>query len=238
MFPGSRSRTKFPRDPGSRIARAGSVHSRCYRRRHQIHEAPLTGSREARKEQELDTQTTVVLDRDDMRRTLQRIAHEIVEKNPQGMLALVGIHRRGAYLAKRLHALTGELLDSDVPLGTVDIAFYRDDLGFRPAAPVVHNTELEFAAARRRIVIVDDVLYTGRTVRAAIDVIFDFGRPAKVQLATLVDRGHRELPIRPDYVGKNIPTSTDQRVNVRIDEVDGVDEVTIAPDLPARSAAA
>jgi pyrimidine operon attenuation protein / uracil phosphoribosyltransferase len=174
-----------------------------------------------------DPQTTVVLDRDDMRRTLQRIAHEIVEKNPKTTLALVGIHRRGAFLAKRLHALTGELLDSPVPLGTVDISFYRDDLGFRPAAPVVHNTELDFSIDDRTIVIVDDVLYTGRTVRAAVDVIFDFGRPAKVQLATLVDRGHRELPIRPDFVGKNLPTSTDQRVNVRIDEVDGVDEVTI-----------
>ena len=181
----------------------------------------------------MQPQTTVILDRDDMRRTLQRIAHEIVEKNPEGMLALVGIHRRGAYLAKRLHALTGELLESQVPLGTVDIAFYRDDLGFRPAAPVVHSTELEFAVDGRTIVIVDDVLYTGRTVRAAIDVIFDFGRPARVQLATLVDRGHRELPIRPDYVGKNIPTSTDQRVNVRIDEVDGVDEVTIGSVLGA-----
>ena len=143
----------------------------------------------------MQPQTTVILDRDDMRRTLQRIAHEIVEKNPEGMLALVGIHRRGAYLAKRLHALTGELLDSPVPLGNVDIAFYRDDLGFRPAAPVVHSTELDFAVDGRTIVIVDDVLYTGRTVRAAIDVIFDFGRPAKVQLATLVDRGHRELPV-------------------------------------------
>ena len=184
----------------------------------------------------MDTQTTVVLDRDDMRRTLQRIAHEIVEKNPQGMLALVGIHRRGAFLAKRLHTLTGELLDSQVPLGTVDIAFYRDDLGFRPAAPVVHSTELDFTIDGRTIVIVDDVLYTGRTVRAAIDVIFDFGRPAKVQLATLVDRGHRELPIRPDYIGKNLPTSTDQRVNVRVDEVDGIDEVTIAPVGPAHLA--
>jgi pyrimidine operon attenuation protein/uracil phosphoribosyltransferase len=186
----------------------------------------------------LDTQTTVVLDRDDMRRTLQRIAHEIVEKNPQGMLALVGIHRRGAYLAKRLHALTGELLDSQVPLGTVDIAFYRDDLGFRPAAPVVHSTELEFAIDGRTIVIVDDVLYTGRTVRAAIDVIFDFGRPAKVQLATLVDRGHRELPIRPDYVGKNLPTSFAERVNVRVAELDGSDEVTISMAPGAGSAAA
>jgi pyrimidine operon attenuation protein/uracil phosphoribosyltransferase len=192
----------------------------------------------------LDPRTTVVLDRDDMRRTLQRIAHEIVEKNPKALLALVGIHRRGAFLAQRLHALTGELLDSPVPLGNVDIAFYRDDLGFRPAAPVVHSTELDFTIDDRTIVIVDDVLYTGRTVRAAVDVIFDFGRPAKVQLATLVDRGHRELPIRPDYVGKNLPTSTEQRVNVRIDEVDGVDEVTISPvagtggDNRSRSAAA
>jgi pyrimidine operon attenuation protein/uracil phosphoribosyltransferase len=184
----------------------------------------------------LEPQATVVLDRDDMRRTLQRIAHEIVEKNPKATLALVGIHRRGAFLAQRLHALTGELLDSPVPLGNVDIAFYRDDLGFRPAAPVVHSTELDFSIDDRTIVIVDDVLYTGRTVRAAVDVIFDFGRPAKVQLATLVDRGHRELPIRPDYVGKNLPTSSEQRVNVRIDEVDGIDEVTISPVGPARPA--
>jgi len=191
----------------------------------------------------LDPQTTVVLDRADMRRTLRRIAHEIVEKNPTGALALVGIHRRGADLARRLHALTGELLSEPVPLGTVDISFYRDDLSLKPAAPVVHNTELDFSIDGRTIVIVDDVLYTGRTVRAAVEVIFDFGRPAKVQLATLVDRGHRELPIRPDFVGKNIPTSTDQRVNVRVDEVDGVDEVTISPVLEpdggtqARSAA-
>jgi pyrimidine operon attenuation protein / uracil phosphoribosyltransferase len=172
---------------------------------------------------------TVVLDRDDIRRTLVRIAHEIVEKNPDGAIALVGIHRRGAHLAKRLHALTSELLDSPVPLGSVDIAFYRDDLTIRTAAaPVVHATELDFSVAGRTIVIVDDVLYTGRTVRAAIDAIFDYGRPARVQLATLVDRGHRELPIRPDYVGKNLPTSQDQRVYVRVGEVDGVDEVTIA----------
>jgi pyrimidine operon attenuation protein / uracil phosphoribosyltransferase len=173
--------------------------------------------------------TTVVLDRDDMRRTLQRIAHEIVEKNPDGQIALVGIHRRGAHLARRVHALTAGLLDTPLPLGSVDIAFYRDDLGSRPLSPVVHATELEFAVAGRTIVIVDDVLYTGRTVRAAIDEIFDYGRPSRVQLAVMVDRGHRELPIRPDYVGKNIPTSQDQRVNVRVQEVDGVDEVTIGP---------
>jgi pyrimidine operon attenuation protein/uracil phosphoribosyltransferase len=111
----------------------------------------------------------------------------------------------------------------------VDISFYRDDIATRPTAPVVHSTQLDFPLDGRTIVIVDDVLYTGRTVRAAIDVIFDYGRPARVQLATLIDRGHRELPIRPDYVGKNLPTARDQRVNVHVDEVDGVDEVLIGP---------
>ena len=171
--------------------------------------------------------TTVVLDRDDMRRTLLRIAHEVVEKNPDGEVALVGIHRRGAHLARRLHALTSELLDKTVPLGFVDISFYRDDLGIRPTAPIVHATQLDFGLDGRTTVIVDDVLYTGRTVRSAIDEIFDYGRPARVQLAVLVDRGHRELPIRPDYVGKNLPTSRAERVNVRVRELDGTDEVTI-----------
>jgi pyrimidine operon attenuation protein/uracil phosphoribosyltransferase len=184
---------------------------------------------------------TIALDRDDIRRTLVRIAHEIVEKNPDGNIALVGIHRRGAYLAKRLHALTSELLDSAVPLGSVDIAFYRDDLTIRPGgsiSPVVHSTELDFPVDGRTIVIVDDVLYTGRTVRAAIDAVFDYGRPARLQLATLVDRGHRELPIRPDYVGKNLPTSQQERVYVRVEEVDGVDEVTVGPTAEPRSKAA
>jgi len=172
---------------------------------------------------------TVVLDRDDMRRTLVRIAHEIVEKNADGAIALVGIHRRGAILAQRLHALTSELLSTEVPLGFVDISFYRDDLGIRPSAPVVRATQLEFPVDAITIVIVDDVLYTGRTVRAAIDEIFDYGRPARVQLATLVDRGHRELPIKPTFVGKNIATSTDQRVYVHVREIDGRDEVTVDP---------
>jgi pyrimidine operon attenuation protein/uracil phosphoribosyltransferase len=144
-------------------------------------------------------------------------------------VALVGIHRRGAILAQRLHALTSELLETAVPLGDVDISFYRDDLAIRPGAPVVLATHLDFPLDGRTIVIVDDVLYTGRTVRAAIDAIFDYGRPAKVQLAVLVDRGHRELPIRPDYVGKNLPTSQRQRVYVHVDEIDGRDEVTIEP---------
>jgi pyrimidine operon attenuation protein/uracil phosphoribosyltransferase len=173
-----------------------------------------------------------------MRRTLVRIAHEIVEKNPDGQLAIVGIHRRGAHLARRLHALTSELVELAVPLGSLDISFYRDDLDLRPGGPVVHSTELGFPISGRTIVIVDDVLYTGRTVRAAVDEVFDFGRPARVQLAVLVDRGHRELPIRPDYVGKNIPTSQDQRVNVRVEEVDGVDEVTVGPAAQKRSQAA
>lgn len=177
---------------------------------------------------------TVVLDQDGMRRTLVRIAHEIVEGNPEGAIALVGIHRRGAILARRLHALTGELLHDSVPLGFADISFYRDDLASRPSAPIVHSTQLEFPVDDRTVVIVDDVLYTGRTVRSAIDEVFDYGRPARVQLAVLVDRGHRELPIRPDYVGKNVPTSTNQRVNVRVKEVDGTDEVTIAQAAPAR----
>ena len=184
---------------------------------------------------------TVVLDGEAMRRTLVRIAHEIVEKNPfegqagagehQGgaSVALVGIHRRGAVLARRLHALTSELLDTQVPLGELDIAFYRDDLAIRPTAPVVHSTQLEFPLDGRTVVIVDDVLYTGRTVRAAIDAIFDYGRPARIQLAVMVDRGHRELPIRPDYVGKNLPTSHQQRVNVHVTELDGVDEITVGP---------
>jgi pyrimidine operon attenuation protein / uracil phosphoribosyltransferase len=170
---------------------------------------------------------TVVLDRDDMRRTLVRIAHEIVEKNPAQRLAIVGIHRRGAVLAKRLHALVTELLDAAPPLGDIDIAFYRDDLATRPASPVVHASHLDFGLDGLTVVIVDDVLYTGRTVRAAIEAIFDYGRPDRVQLAVLADRGHRELPIRPDYVGKNLPTAREERVNVRVDELDDYDEVTI-----------
>jgi pyrimidine operon attenuation protein/uracil phosphoribosyltransferase len=187
----------------------------------------------------------VILDRDDIRRTLVRIAHEIVEKNPPGTsggaaepVALVGIHRRGAILATRLHALVSELLDTPVPLGDLDISFYRDDLTIRPTAPVVLSTHLDFPLERRTVVIVDDVLYTGRTARAAIDAIFDYGRPARVQLAALVDRGHRELPIRPDFVGKNVPSSREERVNVRLQELDGRDEVTIGPDLQQRRAVA
>ncbi|MEA2358796.1 MAG: pyrimidine operon attenuation protein / uracil phosphoribosyltransferase [Solirubrobacteraceae bacterium] len=170
----------------------------------------------------------VVLDGDDMRRTLVRIAHEIVEKNAEPeRLAIAGIHRRGAHLARRLRDLLTDLLETDVPLGELDISFYRDDLGRRADAPTVHATHLDFPLDGATVVIVDDVLFTGRTVRAAIDALFDYGRPARVQLAVLADRGHRELPIRPDYVGKNLPTSLGERVNVHVEELDGVDEITL-----------
>jgi pyrimidine operon attenuation protein/uracil phosphoribosyltransferase len=173
------------------------------------------------------TENRVVLDEDDVRRTLVRIAHEIVEKNAGRPIALVGIHRRGAHLATRLHALVSDLLGEDVPLGDIDIAFYRDDVSTRPADPAVHATRLDFRLEGRTVVLVDDVLYTGRTVRAGIDALFDYGRPDRVQLAVLADRGHRELPIRPDYVGKNLPTARGERVNVRVAELDGADEVAI-----------
>src|SRR4051794_18150397 len=190
-------------------------------------ERPLTRSREARKDG-MDQPEKLVLDQDDIRRTLVRIAHEIVEKNVEpDRLAIVGIHRRGAILAARLKVLVDELLDAEVPLGDLDISFYRDDLASRPEQPVVHASHVDFPVDHRTVVIVDDVLYTGRTARAAIEALFGYGRPARVQLAVLADRGHRELPIRPDYVGKNLPTARGERVNVRVEELDGVDEVTI-----------
>jgi pyrimidine operon attenuation protein / uracil phosphoribosyltransferase len=171
----------------------------------------------------------VVLDREDLRRTLVRIAHEIVEKNAEEALAIVGIHTRGAILAERIHALVGELTGESVPLGDLDISFYRDDIEARApdAQPIVLSSHLDFELEGRTVVLVDDVLFTGRTVRAAIDAMFDYGRPQRVQLAVLADRGHRELPIRADYVGKNLPTSRDERVFVRLEEHDEVDEVAI-----------
>ncbi|MDP9378520.1 MAG: bifunctional pyr operon transcriptional regulator/uracil phosphoribosyltransferase PyrR [Actinomycetota bacterium] len=154
------------------------------------------------------------------------MAHEVVERNPDRDLAIVGIHTGGAHLARRLHGHVCSALGADVPLGDLDIAFYRDDLATREA-PEVRSSHLPFRMEDHTVVLVDDVLYTGRTVRAAIDALFDYGRPARVQLAVLADRGHRELPIRPDYVGKNLPTARPERVEVRLTEKDGVDEVRI-----------
>lgn len=182
----------------------------------------------------------VVLQAEDVRRALVRVAHEIVERNPGPPApVLIGIHRRGAFLARRLRTQLEELLDAEVPLGDLDIGFYRDDVASRPDAPVVHASHIDFDVAGRTVVIVDDVLFTGRTVRAAIEALFDYGRPARVQLAVLADRGHRELPIRPDYVGKNLPTSRAEHVHVRVSELDGVDQVAIEvfseDDLSARA---
>ena len=179
---------------------------------------------------------TVVLTGEQMSRTITRIAHEILEKNPGAdKLAVVGIHTRGAYLGARIHKLLCEVGGREYAAGNLDISFYRDDVAARGAVgvipstpqPVVKDTDLPFTIDGARIVLVDDVLYTGRTIRAAVDALFDYGRPAAVQLAVLVDRGHRELPIRPDYVGKNLPTAAHERISVRLRECDGVDEVVL-----------
>lgn len=176
----------------------------------------------------------VVFDRADLSRTVVRIAHEIVEKNGDRPFALIGIHRRGVPVARRLAAQIADFDGREIPVGEIDISFYRDDIGqLRESAPVVHSSSIDFSIDDHVIVLVDDVLYTGRTVRAAIDALFDYGRPPAVQLAVLADRGHRELPIRPDFVGKNLPTSSDERVNVRVEELDGVDEIAIVPKSQA-----
>jgi pyrimidine operon attenuation protein / uracil phosphoribosyltransferase len=177
----------------------------------------------------------VVLDGPDIARTIVRIAHQIVEQTEGGSIAIVGIHRRGAVLARRLVEQVSDLVGHEVPLGELDISFYRDDVGLRDPArqPVVHASKIDFGLDGMTVILVDDVLYTGRTARAGIDALFDYGRPACVQLAVVADRGHRELPIRPDYVGKNLPTAASERVFVRVEELDGVDEVVISERVAA-----
>lgn len=168
------------------------------------------------------------MDEVDMGRALMRLSHEIVEKHKETKgLALIGIHRRGIHLAQRISKLMQKIAGERVPTGSLDITLYRDDLTRIAYQPVLRNTDVPFPIDDKRIILIDDVLYTGRTVRAAIDALLDFGRPQKIELAVLVDRGHRELPIRADYVGKNIPTSAEEMVEVRVKELDGRDEVLI-----------
>jgi pyrimidine operon attenuation protein/uracil phosphoribosyltransferase len=176
----------------------------------------------------------VLLDEEQIGRTLSRIAHEIIERGGDlDDVAIVGIHTRGVSLAHRLRHLVEEFSGTAVDIGTLDITFHRDDVSVRAGnapireQPLVRDTRLDFTLEGRTVVLVDDVLYTGRTIRAAIDALFEYGRPARVQLAVLVDRGHRELPIRPDYVGKNLPTSRAERIQVQLLEVDEVDQVLL-----------
>jgi len=173
-----------------------------------------------------------LLSPEDIRRALIRIAHEIIERNKgAGDIVLVGMQTRGVPLAKRLAASIQEFEDLPVPTGSLDISLYRDDLSRLPLKPLVHPTDIPVDITDKHIVLVDDVFYTGRSIRAAMDAIMDLGRPRTIQLAVLVDRGHRELPIRADYVGKNIPTSRSEEIKVYVTEVDGEDKVTIiTPD--------
>ncbi len=170
---------------------------------------------------------TQIMDQDTIRRALMRMAHEILEKAGAKELALIGIRTRGVILAQRLKEAIKAIEGVDVPTGILDITLYRDDLTLVGAKPLVRETLIDFDITGKRIVLVDDVFYTGRTIRAALDALTDFGRPAKIELAVLVDRGHRELPIRADFVGKNIPTGKEQNVKVVLDESDGARDTVV-----------
>jgi pyrimidine operon attenuation protein/uracil phosphoribosyltransferase len=179
----------------------------------------------------------VLLDEESIRRTLSRIAHEIIERNEDlETVALVGIHTRGVPLAQRLRHLIEERTGEELALGQLDITFHRDDVHVRAGQPprrpqpLARETKLDFELEGRTVILVDDVLYTGRTIRAAIDALLEYGRPERVQLAVLADRGHRELPIRPDYVGKNLPTGRRERVQVELMEIDEIDRVMLVPE--------
>ena len=191
----------------------------------------------------METRTTgrqtakTLLDAEAIDRTLSRIAHELIERTENlEELALVGIHTRGVPLAARLRALVAERSGVEVNLGALDITFHRDDVHVRAGhaprrpQPIVRDTKLDFDLEGRTVILVDDVLYTGRTIRAAIDALFEYGRPDRVQLAVLADRGHRELPIRPDYVGKNLPTGRNERVQVELMEIDEIDRVMLVSE--------
>ena len=173
-------------------------------------------------------QMTEIMDESAVLRAITRISHEIIEKN-KGVenLVLMGIQRRGVPLARRIAAKIKEVENTDIPVGILDITLYRDDLSLLNEHPVINGTEINFDIANKKVVLVDDVIYTGRTVRAAIDALMDINRPQMIQLAVIIDRGHRELPIRADYVGKNVPTSRCEIVHVNVKEIDGENSVTI-----------
>lgn len=170
-----------------------------------------------------------IMDQEQMRRSLVRIAHEIIEKN-KGLddLVLIGVQRRGVPMAARLHQILKEIENRDVPVGELDITLYRDDLTLKADQPIVGRTHIPFDIAKKKVILVDDVLYTGRTVRAALDALMDLGRPQNIQVAVMIDRGHRELPIRADYVGKNVPTAAREVIHVKLVEIDGSDQVVIS----------
>ena len=172
-----------------------------------------------------------ILDQEGINRAIVRIAHEIIEKNKGTVgLCIVGIRNRGVYLAERIAECVKKIEGVNIPTGALDITLYRDDLALASGQPLVRKTEIDFDINDKNLVLVDDVLYTGRTIRAALDALIDFGRPKSIQLAVLVDRGHRELPIRADFVGKNIPTSNKESVEVKLEETDGIDEVVIVEE--------
>ena len=174
---------------------------------------------------------SILLNQKDIARAISRISHEILEKNKGAEnISLIGIRTRGVTFSSRLKEKINFIENTDVPLGALDITLYRDDLGTGLQKPQIKKTEIAFALEGKHVVLCDDVLFTGRTIRAAIDALMDFGRPASVQLAVLIDRGHRELPIRPDYVGKNIPTHEGEHVNVTLEETDDVDSVLLIRD--------
>ncbi len=169
-----------------------------------------------------------ILDRRGIERVLKRLAHQILEKNPAvDSFCLIGIQRRGVFLAERMKRIISEMEGTEVSSGIIDITLYRDDLTVIGPAPLVRETKIDFDINGKVVILVDDVLFTGRTVRAALDEIMDFGRPKRIELAVLVDRGHRELPVRPDFVGKNVPTSSEEVVEVRLEEIDEKDEVLL-----------
>lgn len=173
-----------------------------------------------------------ILDQEGINRAIMRISHEIIEKNKGTVgLCVIGIRNRGVYIAQRIAECIRKIEGKDVETGALDITLYRDDLALASGQPLVRKTEIDFDINDKNLVLVDDVLYTGRTIRAALDALIDFGRPKSIQLAVLVDRGHRELPIRADFVGKNIPTSNKESVEVRLQEADGIDEVIIVEKL-------